>query len=211
MTGLTVITPPDGEALSLDAAKDYLRIGTDGEDALVTALVQARWASLEGEVAGAEDAEHVVADAGVRAGHQVGVGLDGLWGGDADLLLKAGGVAGPGLVAVACHCGPVARGELAFGGAQVGIEIGDESRIPVRGGALRPDRPMGGAGDHLGCGLRYGAGFHAVLVVAVHIVRSLRGGGQGDKGQGGGEEKTARQQRLREQGRGLAFILTHKC
>tara|TARA_R110002020_G_scaffold224599_1_gene434297 strand:+ start:172601 stop:172918 length:318 start_codon:yes stop_codon:yes gene_type:complete len=30
---LTVITPPDGEALSLDAAKDYLRIGTNGEDA----------------------------------------------------------------------------------------------------------------------------------------------------------------------------------
>ena len=35
---LTVSTPPDGEALSLDAAKDYLRIGTDSEDALVTAL-----------------------------------------------------------------------------------------------------------------------------------------------------------------------------
>ena len=31
---LTLATPPDGEALSLDAAKDYLRIGTDGEDAL---------------------------------------------------------------------------------------------------------------------------------------------------------------------------------
>jgi uncharacterized phiE125 gp8 family phage protein len=44
---LTVITPPDGEALSLDAAKDYLRIGTDGEDALVTALVAAARARLE--------------------------------------------------------------------------------------------------------------------------------------------------------------------
>ncbi|KCZ58920.1 hypothetical protein HY30_04050 [Hyphomonas chukchiensis] len=31
---LTVMTPPYGEALSLDVAKDYLRIGTDGEDAL---------------------------------------------------------------------------------------------------------------------------------------------------------------------------------
>ena len=44
---LTVITPPDGEALSLDAAKDYLRIGTDGEDALVTALIAAARARLE--------------------------------------------------------------------------------------------------------------------------------------------------------------------
>ncbi len=44
---LTVITPPDGEALSLSAAKDYLRIGTDGEDALVTALIASARARLE--------------------------------------------------------------------------------------------------------------------------------------------------------------------
>tara|TARA_R110001606_G_scaffold237935_2_gene385955 strand:+ start:149 stop:355 length:207 start_codon:yes stop_codon:yes gene_type:complete len=35
---LTLATLPEGEAFSLDAARDYLRIGTDGEDALVTAL-----------------------------------------------------------------------------------------------------------------------------------------------------------------------------
>jgi len=44
---LTVIIPPDGEALSLKAAKDYLRIGTDAEDALVTALIASAWARLE--------------------------------------------------------------------------------------------------------------------------------------------------------------------
>ena len=44
---LTVMTPPDGEALSLDAAKDYLRIGTGGEDALVTALIASARARLE--------------------------------------------------------------------------------------------------------------------------------------------------------------------
>lgn len=48
---LTVITPPNGEALSLDAAKDYLRIGTDGEDALVKALIAAARARLS-DVAG---------------------------------------------------------------------------------------------------------------------------------------------------------------
>lgn len=40
---LTVITPRDGEALSLHAAKDYLRIGTDGEDAPVTRVLKQSW------------------------------------------------------------------------------------------------------------------------------------------------------------------------
>jgi len=44
---LTVITPPDGEALSLAAAKEYLRIGTDAEDALVVALIASARARLE--------------------------------------------------------------------------------------------------------------------------------------------------------------------
>ncbi|MFN3910782.1 hypothetical protein [Hyphomonas sp.] len=41
MTDLTVITPPAGEPLSLQAAKDFLRLGTDAEDALVTELIRA--------------------------------------------------------------------------------------------------------------------------------------------------------------------------
>lgn len=44
---LTVISPPAGEALSLGAAKTYLRIGHDGEDALVTELIAAARARLE--------------------------------------------------------------------------------------------------------------------------------------------------------------------
>ena len=39
MSNLTVITPPAGAALSLAAAKEYLRIGHDGEDGLVAALI----------------------------------------------------------------------------------------------------------------------------------------------------------------------------
>ncbi len=44
---LTVITPPAGEALSLDAAKAYLRIGHEGEDALVAGLIASARARLE--------------------------------------------------------------------------------------------------------------------------------------------------------------------
>ncbi|MCA8900283.1 MAG: hypothetical protein KDA53_03450 [Hyphomonas sp.] len=44
---LMVITPPAEAALSLAAAKDYLRIGHDGEDALVSKLIAAAEARLE--------------------------------------------------------------------------------------------------------------------------------------------------------------------
>ena len=47
MTQLTVITPPAEEALSLAAAKEYLRIGHDGEDGLVGRLIPAARARLE--------------------------------------------------------------------------------------------------------------------------------------------------------------------
>ncbi len=47
MSELTVVTPPDGEALSLVAAKDFLRIGHEGEDALVADLISAATARLE--------------------------------------------------------------------------------------------------------------------------------------------------------------------
>nr|WP_321510033.1 hypothetical protein [uncultured Hyphomonas sp.] len=47
MSNLTVITPPAEAALSLAAAKDYLRIGHDGEDGLVAALIPAAEARLE--------------------------------------------------------------------------------------------------------------------------------------------------------------------
>jgi uncharacterized phiE125 gp8 family phage protein len=47
MTDLTVITPPAGEPLSLAAAKDFLRLGTDAEDALVTELIRAGRAQVE--------------------------------------------------------------------------------------------------------------------------------------------------------------------
>jgi uncharacterized phiE125 gp8 family phage protein len=40
MTELTVISPPAGEALSLAEAKDFLRIGHEGEDSLVTGLIE---------------------------------------------------------------------------------------------------------------------------------------------------------------------------
>ncbi|KCZ66211.1 hypothetical protein L53_02505 [Hyphomonas sp. L-53-1-40] len=49
MNNLTVISPPDGEALSLGAAKDYLRIGHAGEDELVTGLIASARARLEAE------------------------------------------------------------------------------------------------------------------------------------------------------------------
>jgi len=49
MNNLTVISPPDGEALSLDAAKAYLRIGHAGEDDLVTGLIASARARLEAE------------------------------------------------------------------------------------------------------------------------------------------------------------------
>lgn len=47
MSELTVITPPAGEALSLQAAKEMLRLGTDAEDALVTGLIAAARAQIE--------------------------------------------------------------------------------------------------------------------------------------------------------------------
>ena len=50
MNNLTVISPPDGEALSLDAAKEYLRIGHAGEDGLVAELIAAARARLEAEM-----------------------------------------------------------------------------------------------------------------------------------------------------------------
>lgn len=49
MNNLTVISPPDGEALSLDTAKAYLRIGHEGEDGLVTGLIASARARLEAE------------------------------------------------------------------------------------------------------------------------------------------------------------------
>ncbi|MEO0550179.1 MAG: hypothetical protein AAFZ91_09675 [Pseudomonadota bacterium] len=39
MTDLTVITPPVGEPVSLSQAKDFLRIGHDGEDVLIGDLI----------------------------------------------------------------------------------------------------------------------------------------------------------------------------
>lgn len=47
MSELTVITPPAGEALSLDAAKDFLRLGTDAEDGLVAGLIASARAQIE--------------------------------------------------------------------------------------------------------------------------------------------------------------------
>lgn len=47
MTELTVISPPEGEPVSLAAAKEFLRLGTDGEDALVARLVSAGRAQIE--------------------------------------------------------------------------------------------------------------------------------------------------------------------
>lgn len=47
MTYLTVIAPPAEAALSLAEAKEYLRIGHDGEDGLVSRLISAAQARLE--------------------------------------------------------------------------------------------------------------------------------------------------------------------
>lgn len=47
MTELTVVTPPAGEALSLDAAKEMLRLATDAEDGLVARLIAAARAEIE--------------------------------------------------------------------------------------------------------------------------------------------------------------------
>ncbi|MEQ9507065.1 MAG: hypothetical protein RLO80_12440 [Hyphomonas sp.] len=47
MTDLTVISPPAGEPLTLAAAKDFLRLGTEAEDALVTELIRAGRAHVE--------------------------------------------------------------------------------------------------------------------------------------------------------------------
>ena len=46
----TVLTPPDGEPVSLSAAKDYLRIGHDGEDVLISLLIKSARARLEAEL-----------------------------------------------------------------------------------------------------------------------------------------------------------------
>jgi uncharacterized phiE125 gp8 family phage protein len=47
MTNLTVISPPAGEAVSLSQAKAFLRIGHDGEDALVSDLIGQAAARVE--------------------------------------------------------------------------------------------------------------------------------------------------------------------
>ncbi len=47
MTNLTVITPPDGEPVSLASAKAFLRIGHDGEDTLVSDLIKRARVRLE--------------------------------------------------------------------------------------------------------------------------------------------------------------------
>lgn len=47
MSELTVITPPAGEALSLQAAKDMLRLGMDAEDAFVAQLIASGRAQIE--------------------------------------------------------------------------------------------------------------------------------------------------------------------
>ena len=46
----TVVEPPTEEPLALDAAKDYLRIGHDGEDVLVEALIRSARSRLEAEL-----------------------------------------------------------------------------------------------------------------------------------------------------------------
>lgn len=47
MSDLTVITPPAGEPVSLDAANEFLRLGTDAEDALVARLIASARAQIE--------------------------------------------------------------------------------------------------------------------------------------------------------------------
>jgi uncharacterized phiE125 gp8 family phage protein len=49
MSWVTIMTPPIAEALSLDAAKAFLRIGTAHEDALVLSLIAAAQEALERE------------------------------------------------------------------------------------------------------------------------------------------------------------------
>lgn len=51
MTKLTVITPPAEEPVTLAVAKEYLRIGHDGEDDLVMRLIQSARARIEQEAA----------------------------------------------------------------------------------------------------------------------------------------------------------------
>lgn len=46
----TVIVPPEGEPVALSAVKDYLRIGHEGEDALVGSLIGSARARLEAEL-----------------------------------------------------------------------------------------------------------------------------------------------------------------
>ncbi|MBA4227718.1 MAG: hypothetical protein C0456_13910 [Hyphomonas sp.] len=47
MSDLTVITPPAGEPVSLDAAKEFLRLATDAEDGLVARLIASARAQIE--------------------------------------------------------------------------------------------------------------------------------------------------------------------
>lgn len=49
MTNLTVITPPAEEPVSLASAKAFLRLGHDGEDALVSNLIASARARIEQE------------------------------------------------------------------------------------------------------------------------------------------------------------------
>lgn len=51
MTKLTVLTPPAEEPVTLAAAKDYLRLGHEGEDELVAQLIQSARARIEQEFA----------------------------------------------------------------------------------------------------------------------------------------------------------------
>ena len=44
---ITTVTPPNGEPVSLSEARDYLRIGHEGEDALVQHLIEGARARLE--------------------------------------------------------------------------------------------------------------------------------------------------------------------
>ena len=44
---ITTVTPPNGEPVSLGEARDYLRIGHEGEDALVQHLIEGARARLE--------------------------------------------------------------------------------------------------------------------------------------------------------------------
>lgn len=72
MTDLTVISPPAGEALSLSEAKDFLRIGHDGEDDLVLGLIGAARAQLE-----TASGLALVSRTLKRTWHQWGAGIQG--------------------------------------------------------------------------------------------------------------------------------------